>query len=134
MKTGIGHIQFNVQAEHVPYYKDLFGFLGWQTIAEDDGFLGLAGGNGESFWFVGEVKNIRNDYDGPGMKHIGVAADSVAAVDAAGAFLSGKGVELLFGTPCHRPDYADSKVDTYYQIMWETPDRILLEVVYTGSK
>jgi len=47
MQSGLSHIQFNVRAENVPFYKDLFGFLGWQTIHEADGMVGLGGKNGE---------------------------------------------------------------------------------------
>jgi hypothetical protein len=48
--------------------------------------------------------------------------------------LGDKGVELVFGTPCNRPDHADSENHLYYSAMFESPDRILLEVVYTGLK
>ena len=41
---------------------------------------------------------------------------------------------LLFETPRHRPDFARSADQTYYQVMFEIPDHILLEVVYTGRK
>jgi hypothetical protein len=39
---------------------------------------------------------------------------------------------MLFDTPRHRPDFSQSPDHTYYQIMFESPDRILFEVVYTG--
>lgn len=42
--------------------------------------------------------------------------------------------DLLFGTPQHRPDFAADDAHTYYQVMFASPDRILLEVVYTGPK
>jgi hypothetical protein len=45
-----------------------------------------------------------------------------------------RGVGLLFGTPQHRPEFAQGEDQTYYQVMFESPDRILLEVVYTGPK
>jgi hypothetical protein len=40
---------------------------------------------------------------------------------------------MLFETPRHRPEFS-SEDSTYYQIMFESPDRILLEFVYTGPK
>lgn len=134
MQSGIAHIQFNVAAGNLPFYKDLFGFLGWRTIYEDDEGFGVSGKHGESLWFVGAVKDVANDYDGPGMNHLGIGADTQADVDAAAAHLTERGVELLFDTPRHRPDFAASEDETYYQIMFETPDRILLEFVYTGPK
>lgn len=133
MRSGLSHIQFNVRAENVPYYKDLFTFLGWSIEHEDDGIVGLSGTHGESFWFTGEAKDVANNYDGPGVNHLAIGAESQADVDTAAAHLTGQGVELLFETPRHRPEFSGDD-NTYYQIMFETPDRILLEFVYTGPK
>jgi predicted lactoylglutathione lyase len=63
-----------------------------------------------------------------------LAVDSQAAVDEMVNYLRKKGIPPLFNTPRHRPEFADSPNDTYYQVMFETPDRILFEVVYIGSK
>ena len=57
------------------------------------------------------------------MNHIAVGAESVSDVDAAGQYLRGKGVALLFETPRHRPEFS-SPGETYYQVMFE--------FVYTG--
>lgn len=124
-------MQFNVRAENVPFYKDLFGFLGWKTEHEDEGVFGASGTDGASVWFIGEVKDVSNDYDGPGMNHLAIGAESQADVDAAAAHLTGNGVEMLFETPRHRPEFSGEDT-TYYQIMFESPDKILLEFVYTG--
>ena len=134
MQTHLAHIQFNVRPENMPFYKDLMGFLGWQPIYDGDGMLGVAGKNGESFWFIGQVKEVTNDYDGPGVNHLGLGAASQADVDAVAAYLAERGVELLFETPRHRAEFSQSAEQTYYQVMFETPDRILVEVVYTGPK
>ena len=134
MQSGLSHMQFNVRAENLSFYKDLFGFLGWSTLHEGDDMVGLGGKNGESFWFAGQVKDVANDYDGPGVNHIAIGAESQADVDAAAAHLTAQGVALLFETPRHRPDFAWNETDTYYQIMFESPDRILWEFVYTGPK
>jgi catechol 2,3-dioxygenase-like lactoylglutathione lyase family enzyme len=96
--------------------------------------LGVMGDGGTSLWFSGQVKDVAYDYDGPGMNHLGFGAASQADVDATGAFVQSKGVALLFETPRHRPEFSSSADDTYYQIMFETPDRLLLEVVYMGPK
>jgi catechol 2,3-dioxygenase-like lactoylglutathione lyase family enzyme len=116
------------------FFKNLFGLLGWKTLNDDDSGLGVVGKHGESLWFIGGAKDVANDYDGSGMNHLGIGAESQADVDAAAAQLTAKGVDLLFDTPRHRPDFAASAAETYYQIMFETPDRILLEFVYTGPK
>ncbi len=135
MRSGLGHIQFNVKADNIAWYKGLFETLGWSEIwyGEGEGY-GAAGSNGESFWFIAGGNGAVNDYDGPGVNHVAVAVENQADVDAAGAYLTGIDTELLFETPRHRPDFSQSESDTYYQIMFETPDRFLLEVVYTGPK
>ena len=133
MQSGLSHIQFNVRAENVPFYKDLFSFLGWGVEHDGSGVLGLAGKNGESIWFIGEAKDVSNDYDGPGMNHFAIGAESQADVDAAAEHLTGKGVEMLFETPRHREEFSGGG-NTYYQIMFESPDRLLLEFVYAGPK
>jgi catechol 2,3-dioxygenase-like lactoylglutathione lyase family enzyme len=129
--SGLSHIQFNVSPENVPFYDELFTFLSWNKEYEAEGVVGFSGKNGESVWFTGPVKEVDNDYDGPGMNHLAIDAAAQADVDEAAAFLTGKGVEMLFETPRHRPEFSGED-NTYYQIMFESPDRILLEFVYTG--
>jgi catechol 2,3-dioxygenase-like lactoylglutathione lyase family enzyme len=134
MQTRVAHMQFNAAAENLPFYRDLFAFLGWEVIDESDASLGVASQDGTSLWFIGEVKAVTNDYDGPGLNHLAIGAAAQADIDAAADFLRGKSVALLFGTPLHRPDFAGAEDQTYYQVMFESPDRILFEVVYTGPK
>ena len=134
MQTYLTHMQFNVQPEHLPFYTDLLAFLGWQTLYATDEMLGVGDTNGVSLWFVGQSKAVANDYDGPGMNHLALAAASQADVDAVAAYLTERDVAALFETPRHRPEFTGSAEQTYYQVMFETPDRILIEVVYTGPK
>lgn len=134
MQTHLAHIQFNVRPANVPFYRDLMAFLGWRTIYDGDGMLGVAGQHGDSLWFIGEAKEVANDYDGPGMNHLGIGAAAQADVDAVAGYLAERGVAALFETPRHRPEFSGSEEQTYYQVMFESPDRILFEVVYTGPK
>lgn len=131
--TTFGHIVFHVDAANIPFYKTLTDFLGWKTIFAAEGFLGVANGNA-SIWFAGMAKDVTNDYDGPGMNHFAFAAAAIADVDSAAAFLAAQGVAHLFETPRHRPEFSRDQSHTYYQVMFESPDRILFEVVYTGPK
>lgn len=134
MDTRLGHLQMNVAADNLNFYRELFAFLEWPVIYEGDGMLGVSGKSGDSLWFIGGANDASNDYDGAGMNHLGIAAGSQADVDAAVRYIEGKGIAALFETPRHRPDFAQSETDTYYQVMFESPDRILFEVVYTGPK
>ena len=77
--------------------------------------------------------NLRAFADGA----LGIALDEAttqADVDATVGYLEKQGVAALFETPRHRPDFATSETDTYYQVMFESPDGVLFEVVYTGPK
>ena len=56
------------------------------------------------------------------------------ADDATVAYLNSHGVDCLFETPRHRPDFSHSESDTYYQVMFPSPDGILFEHVYIGPK
>ena len=64
----------------------------------------------------------------------GILPTPQADVDATCAYLAEQGVPLLFDTPRHRPEFSGDEASTYYQVMFETPDRLLLEVVYIGPK
>lgn len=133
MDTQLQHMQFNVKPENLAFYKGLLAFLGWQTLHEDEGMLGVADKNNLSLWFVGQVKDVVNDYDGPGMNHLAIGTATQTDVDTAAGYLREQGVELLFETPRHRPEFSGGD-QTYYQVMFASPDRILIEVVYTGPK
>ncbi len=139
MQTHIGHLQFNVNGANIAFYRDLMAFLGWQTlydgpVAENVPMLGVGGAGGASVWFSGGAKPVKNDYDGPGLNHFGIGVARIADVDATVTFVKSKGIATLFDTPRHRPDFASSENDTYYQVMFESPDHILFEVVYVGPK
>lgn len=131
MKSSVGHIQFNINLLNLPFYKDLFTFLGWATWVEDPGILGVGTDQGTSLWFSAAAPEFHNDHDGQGMNHLGIAVETQAHVDDTVAYLNEHGIASLFETPRHRAEFS-SPDQTYYQVMFETPDRILIEVVYTG--
>lgn len=132
IKSHVGHIQFNINPQHIPFYKELLSFLGWSVLYDDPSMLGIISEGHTSLWFSGHVKNVSNDYDGPGMNHLAIAVETQADVDQVVTYLQEHGVEALFETPRHRPEFCSSPDKTYYQVMFESPDRILFEVVYTG--
>ena len=132
MQTGLDHLQVNVRPENVGFYRDLMSFLGWHDIFAGEGFFGMGGTSG-SLWFISEVKDASNDYDGPGVNHIGIGAESEADGDAVIAYLTERGIAMLFETPRHRPIPLRQN-PTYYQLMFEIPDRDVFEVAYTGPK
>ncbi|MCA9858602.1 MAG: VOC family protein [Thermomicrobiales bacterium] len=133
-KRTLSHLQINVSADNLPFYRDLFTLLNWQPIYADESMESFRSDDGLSLWFLGAANDSTNDRDGAGVNHIALAAGSQAEVDATVRHLEAKGVERLFDTPCHRPDFAQNDGDTYYQVMFESPDGILLEHVYIGPK
>ena len=82
MKSNLGHVQINVSASNLLFYKDLMAFLGWNTLYEDDSMVGVGASDGASLWFAASANDATNDYDGPGVNHLGIAAESQADVDS----------------------------------------------------
>lgn len=134
MQTHFNHVLFNVQPANMPFYKDLMAFLNWSTLLDSPEMLGVLDKNDVSLWFTCHPNQATNDYDGPGVNHLAIGVATQADVDTVAAYLTERDVELLFETPRHRPEFSQSEEHTYYQIMFETPDRILLEIVYMGPK
>ena len=133
IKSTVGHIQINIRPQNLPFYKDLLGFIGWSVLYEDPGTLGVGNGGEASLWFAGLLKEVNNDYDGVGMNHLGFSVGSQAEVDDVVAYMKQHNIPALFETPRHRPEFSGPE-KTYYQVMFESPDRVLFEVVYTGPK
>ncbi|MEZ4552818.1 MAG: hypothetical protein R3B59_02835 [Dehalococcoidia bacterium] len=131
MGTHLARIQLNIDPQNSAFYRGLFGLLGWPVIYEGDGFFGFGGAGRDSIWFH-KASASTNDYDGPGMNHIGIGTDAPADVDLVGAWLRGQGVDLLFETPRRRPEFVNDDDETYYQIIFESPDRLQFEILYSG--
>src|SRR4051794_28615436 len=141
MRSHFAQIPFNVRAENLPFYRDLVGFLGWETILDggvEGGFFVASGENNEVLVFNGHANDAANDYDGRGMNHFAIGVNAQADVDATVAYLRECGVAPLFETPRHRPEIITGiggpEGHTYYQVMFASPDNLPLEVVYTGPK
>jgi len=132
VKSAMGHMQVFIDAKNIEFYKSLFKFLDWRVLYEDNASVSVGDKNGISLWFDPLIKDQENDYDGIGMNHLALAVFSQKDVDETVLWLREKGIPTLFNTPCHRPDFSDGPDYTYYQVMFESPDRILFEVVYTG--
>jgi catechol 2,3-dioxygenase-like lactoylglutathione lyase family enzyme len=134
MQTKLGHLVFGIDDQNRGFYRDLLSFLGWRILYDVEGMIAAGDSNGVSLWFGSYTKNVANDYDGPGLNHVAISTATQAEVDQAAAYLAERGVAHLFETPRHRPEFAHDESSTYYQVMFETPDRILVEIVYTGPK
>jgi catechol 2,3-dioxygenase-like lactoylglutathione lyase family enzyme len=134
MKSSWNHVQINIDPAHRGFYKELFTVLGWESWHEDATMLGMGVEGKGSFWFASAPGKHPTDYDQLGVNHLGIRTEAQGDVDTVVAFLRQKGVAPLFGTPCHRPEFAEGEGQTYYQVMFASPDNVLLEVVYIGPK
>jgi len=132
-KSNFSHIVAWVDLKNLGFYKDLFAFLEWSVLYDDPSMLGVGDEHGSSLWFGAPLKDAKNDYDGVGVNHIGIAVKHQADVDSSVDYLKKRSVATLFETPRHRPEFS-SPDSTYYQVMFESPDRLLFEIVYTGPK
>ena len=130
----LSHLQINVTADNLPFYRELFPLLGWDPIVSDETIEAFNSAGGVSLWFLAGASETPNDYNGPGVNHIGLAAASQAEVDRTVAWLAERDIARLFDTPRHRPDFSSNEANTYYQVMFESPDGVLFEHVYIGPK
>ena len=132
----VGHLVYNINTKNTAFYKDLFVFLGLNVLYDVPEMIGVIDEHGVSLWLGAAPKEVSttNDYDGPGLNHLGLSVKAIADVDAAVDILADRGVTALFETPRHRPEFSAGPDQTYYQVMFESPDSILFEIVYTGPK
>jgi catechol 2,3-dioxygenase-like lactoylglutathione lyase family enzyme len=135
MPTGkLSHLQVNVNAGNLPFYRDLLRLVGWDPLHSNETMEAFTSEGNVSLWCMGAATGPNNDSDGTGVNHIALAANSQAEVDRTVAFLEERGIARLFDTPRHRPDFSHDDTSTYYQVMFESPDGILFEHVYIGPK
>ncbi len=134
MKSSWNHVQINIEPGNRAFYQELFSLLGWDKWHEDEKMLGMGVEGKGSFWFASAPGTQKTDYDQRGVNHLGIRTEAQQDVDAVEDFLKRKRVPPLFGTPSHRPEFAEGEGQTYYQVMFSSPDNVLLEVVYIGPK
>lgn len=134
MLSTFGHLQINVRPENRDFYRDLMEFMGWREIHNDGTLGGYMSDNNASLWFMSTSGQDTSDFDNLGVNHIGLNVTEQEDVDSVTNYLAARGVDAVFETPRHRSDFAGSDSETYYQVMFRSPDNILFEVVYTGLK
>ncbi len=134
MKSYLYHLQINIDFQNVSFYRELLAFMGWSVIFEDTNTAGYKSGANGDLWFVKAEHNETSDYDAKGVNHISLRVDQMDDVDKVKNYLEKNNIAMLFDTPRHRPEFASNENETYYQIMFESPDKILLEVVFIGPK
>lgn len=132
INSRVGHIILNIGPENMGFYKDFFTYLGWTVLRDQPNKLGVGDKQGTGVWFVSPAKAVDNDYDGIGMNHLAIIVDTQNEVDQICEYLHIHNIPALFDTPRHRPEFCHVENQTYYQVMFESPDKILLEVYFKG--
>lgn len=128
------HAQLNIDFTNLDFYKGFMEFMGWSVIFEMDTVIGFKSNSTGDIWFVKTSLNETTNYDAKGTNHISFRVNNQSDIDVAKDYLESKEVKMLFDTPRHRPEFVSKENETYYQIMFETPDKLLFEIVYIGVK
>jgi hypothetical protein len=104
MTNPIGHLQYNIRAESVGFYRDLLTHLGWNILFEDNGMLGAGSGNGQSLWFSAATGDTASS-DAIGLDHRPEFASSEAGTYYQVMFRSPDGIlfELVYIGPRQHP-------------------------------
>lgn len=134
MKSQIGHIQVNIDLTNIQFYKNFMKFLNFEIVAEMEEVVGYKDASGASIWFMKGSKEGMSDYDMKGVNHVAFYVDSIESVNASTEFLNNNNIKALFDTPRHRPEFSASESETYYQVIFESPDKFQFEIVYIGPK
>ncbi len=134
MQSSFYHLQVNVNIENKAWYGQLMEALGWNEIYDDESMLGFSDQAGVSLWFSDADVQEKQNYDAFGTNHISIKVSKQSDVDEIAKVVTEMASDMLFDTPKHRPEFTRDQSETYYQIMFESPDKILFEIVYIGKK
>jgi catechol 2,3-dioxygenase-like lactoylglutathione lyase family enzyme len=129
VKGSLNHLELHTGNPDatMPFYKDMLSFLGWKVVAEFPAGLGMSDGNASIWWFhtPDDLKTSTFNRDATGISHIGIHLASRADVDEFHTgYMKDHGIEPVLETPRARDDFGPS----YYQVMFEDPEGLLIEV------
>lgn len=132
MKTALSHIGINLSSEEkcFPFWQDLLTYLEFRLLLDGNHF---DANDGHTFLCFSTTKP---DYKEPlfhrkhtGLNHVAFSVASRQEVDRfVKEYLVPRGISTLYGGP-KEYNYAPG----YYAVYFEDPDRIKIEVAFTGS-
>ncbi len=134
MRSFLYHIQINIDFKNLNFYKKLFSFLNWSVIFETEDTLGFKSNMSGDIWFTDSSQKEQTNYDKIGMNHLSIRVGEQSDLDGCISYLKKEKIETLFDTPKHRSEFVDNQDETYYQVMFRSPDNILFELVYVGVR
>lgn len=122
------HLQLNVSAAGIRFYRDFFHYLGHEIFEETAEHLAVRSGPVDLWLVETEGAHAHRSYHrkATGINHLAFRLQSRREVDTfVDDFLRPRGIESLYGSPKVYPEYAAD----YYAVYFEDPDRIKLEVM-----
>lgn len=132
MKTTLSHIGINLSSEEkcFPFWQDLLKYLEFQLTLDGNHF---DASDGHTFLCFSTTKPGRGELKfhrkHTGLNHIAFNVDTRKAVDEfTEEYLGIRNIPTLYGG-ANEYDYAPG----YYAVYFEDPDRIKIEVAFTGE-
>ena len=131
METFLYHVQINVAdaAVSLPFYRGLFGYLGYTTLVETNDMLGVSNGTTD-FWMMvtpAARRDVPFHRRNTGINHLCFGVGERGDVDRFVAdFMTPHGISALYDSPREYPEYRPG----YYAVFFEDPDRLKIEVAY----
>jgi glyoxylase I family protein len=135
MTSRLYHLQINVSSGERAgaFYQDLFRFLDWRIIHDEDGVTAFSDGT-VNIWLIPTEGSfaVRGFHrKGTGLNHLAFRVERREDVDRfRDEFLAPRGMATLYDTPREFPEYRPG----YYAIFFEDPDRLKLEVVHVPPR
>ena len=132
INSSLGHLVFLIHEfdKNIGIYRKLFEYLEYPFIVDENYGIGVNTPQNASIWIMRTSKENLNNRDANGLNHIAFNVTSKEDVDIfTKEFLVPNNIELLFDTPKARPDFTGD-TGIYYQVMFELPGSLLIEVVY----
>jgi len=132
--NSLAHIEINVSdlQKSKSFYLMFLSGLKWKIISDDDSSVGFKGeDNTHLFLLQTEKSFLLNIFHRKniGLNHIAFRVESKKKVEEISNLLKEKNISKLYADD--PKDYSDEyKMEQYYAIFFEDPDRIKLEIVF----
>jgi len=129
MKASVYHVQLNVSAASMTFYKVLLRYLGYTLVREYPQMFGATNGTTDLWIMQTDPRYATRGFHrkAAGVNHIAFRVPSRADVDRfAQDFLAAHTVPALYGGPREYSEYRPG----YYAVFFESPDRLKLEIAY----
>ena len=135
MISRLYHVQINVGSggSALPFYRDLFAFLEWRTIYDEDGIAAFSDGATDLWLIPTDTRFVDSGFHRKrtGLNHLAFRVDRREDVERfRDEFMAPRRIAALYDTPREFPEYAPG----YFAVFFEDADRIKLEVAHVPPR